>query len=355
MEVFQKDHFSSGHKALSEPSASVRQEVADTLGEHYGLPLEETDTVNEFQGLGVNSRNFQLTTSQGNFVLKKNLKQSSKQQFEAQLVVANETGLHVSAMPTVRRTRRGSLIASDDKGRLWVLSDLFEGDHFTGSGGQIEAVAHKLVRFRKALAQAPSAKNLPVFASAEKNAATHETLRSFFELEDRIEQFFPPAESAVLKNNSDLLREALQLTRSYSTANQSSYAPTHIDLHPHNLLVARDGEVAILDYDSLFVTDSVQFMSYSALKLLRQVACIKGKKYAISAMDEFLDTEIIADTTRSGCAAVTEVLRRIAIILDLNMRKVDTEWNSVLGMLLCNLKEAAVLFQLEIYIEQLAD
>ena len=34
MEIFEKDLFSSGHRSFSVPSASVSQEVADTLGNH---------------------------------------------------------------------------------------------------------------------------------------------------------------------------------------------------------------------------------------------------------------------------------------------------------------------------------
>lgn len=346
MEIFEKDLFSSGHRSLSVPSASVSQEVADTLGRDYGLFLEGSDSVKEFGGLGVNSKNFRLATSQGDFVFKKNLKQFSEHEYETQLAVANETGLHGFAMPAVRQTKSGRLIAFGSEGCFWTLSDFFEGDHFTGSSSQMESVAEKLVFFHEALVSAPSAENLPVFESAEKNASAHDTFQSVFELEDRLDQYFPPTDCTALKAHSGLLRRALELSRSFTCGRRFTCAPTHIDLHPHNLLVAANGEVAILDYDAVFVTDRAQFMSYSALKLLRQVACTKGRQAAVAGLDLLFGMKLLSDRTQSGAAAVTEVLRRIALILDLNLRKGNREWNSVLGMLLCNLREAIVIFRL---------
>lgn len=348
MEIFKADLFSSGKRVFSRPSPSVQLEIAETLKKHYELFLIESNSANEFGGLGVNSKNYLVGTTNGQFVLKKILKKTSEEQYEIQLAVANQSGLLGFTMPVVRPTAEGRMIARGVEGCLWVLSDFFEGDHFTGEDDQFSVATDKIVMFHKALDHAPSARDLPVFDLENKNKAAKDTFQEFFELEKKLVKIFPERDVHLLKNHFNIIHKALESSDKFLSNHQASCTPTHIDLHPHNLLVSPEGEVAIIDYDAVFLTDRVQFVAYSALKLLRQVAYSSGRQHAMAGLELFLRMHEFSDVRKVGAAALTEVLRRIALVLDLNIRHRNTEWNTVLAMLLSNLQEAALLFELEL-------
>jgi Ser/Thr protein kinase RdoA (MazF antagonist) len=348
MEIFRSDSFSSGKRVFSRPSASVLQDIAETLKNHYELFLIEANSVKEFGGLGVNSKNYLCGTEKGRFVLKKILKKTSLEQYEIQLASANQSGLLGFTMPVVRPTIEGRMIAPGGDGCLWVLSDFFEGDHFTGDGNQISVAIDKIAKFHKALEESPSARELPVFDVGNKNNAAKKTFQDFFKLENQLEKYFPERDVNLLNSHFTIIRRALEISIKNSPGHKAFYSPTHIDLHPHNLLVSPEGEVAIIDYDAVFLTDRFQFVSYAALKLLRQVAHSSGREHAMAGLDLFLRMLELPDAKIAGAASITEVLRRIALVLDLNIRHRNTGWNTVLAMLLSNLREAAVLYQIDL-------
>ena len=127
--------------------------------------------------------------------------------------------------------------------------------------------------------------------------------------------------------------------------------PNHIDIHPHNLLYMKDELKAIIDYDSIKLTPVGYGIAFSSMKLCRQSIaenpelCPKKTGYLFkeklrnnlniqkSWMDNFLNLSLV------------EIMRRICIIINLNIDKQNTDWNRVLPIQLSHLKEAQILFE----------
>ena len=125
----------------------------------------------------------------------------------------------------------------------------------------------------------------------------------------------------------------------------------HFDLHPHNILVGGGKVAAVLDFEACKVMPVGFALGFAALKQCRQAMTLHplsadprrvGSLYA----DHLLRTcpRVRGLIAHFGDLAVAEVLRRICIILRLNVENGDKKWNKVLAVQLRHLVEARALF-----------
>jgi len=124
----------------------------------------------------------------------------------------------------------------------------------------------------------------------------------------------------------------------------------HFDIHPHNLLMKKNKITAILDLSSLKNMPIGYALSYSFLKILRQhLTNYKIHKKHKLLVNNFikkvnkkfklkLKKEIICDL------AMTEILRRIVIILKKNIYSNDQSLNHIMPVLINNMIECKILF-----------
>ena len=116
-----------------------------------------------------------------------------------------------------------------------------------------------------------------------------------------------------------------------------------------------DGKVAaFLDFDSLMWAPLKMMLGFSAYKLLRQSISMKinriSKQEIRGVLDEYLEgvykylPELRTEKKVLALFACTEICRRIAHILRLNIQENNIEWNHVLAIQISGLKEVIILF-----------
>lgn len=141
-----------------------------------------------------------------------------------------------------------------------------------------------------------------------------------------------------------------------SKAMESEQGLVHIDIHPHNVIMNNGKLAAFLDFDSLMHAPLKIMIGFSAYKLLRQIVCKKKKKLSRQSTDDLVESylegiykylpELRSDKKIIGLFALTEICRRIAYILRLNIQENNSEWNHVLAIQISGLKEVEQLFAL---------
>jgi hypothetical protein len=125
----------------------------------------------------------------------------------------------------------------------------------------------------------------------------------------------------------------------------------HFDLHPHNLLVSGGKVAAVLDFEACKIVPVGFALGFAALKQCRQAMTLQqstgdprlvGSLYASHLLRACPSARELI--THLGDLAVAETLRRICIILRLNLENGEKKWNKVLPVQLGHLVEARSLF-----------
>jgi hypothetical protein len=141
--------------------------------------------------------------------------------------------------------------------------------------------------------------------------------------------------------------EALSASSMVSGRTQAA----HFDLHPHNLLVSGGKVAALLDFEACKMMPVGFALGFAALKQCRQAMTLLppisdprllGSRYNDHLLRTCPSARVFASNL--GDLAVAEVLRRICIILRLNLENGEKKWNKVLGVQLGHLAEARALF-----------
>ena len=166
---------------------------------------------------------------------------------------------------------------------------------------------------------------------------------------------FPQVEYDALVSSSGILSAASLQVEEQIVRFIDPPVPSHIDIHPHNILINSAGQPVFVDIDSLQVAGRIQCLAFATYKLARQYVVyeqLQGSPREISRTTrEFVERLCrvanigYEDYRKFPFGAMVEVLRRIALIADLNMHSQNREWNAVLHMQLDALREIPLLFE----------
>ena len=127
----------------------------------------------------------------------------------------------------------------------------------------------------------------------------------------------------------------------------------HFDLHPHNILVRKEKIISFLDIESCKQMNAGYALAFCCLKICKQTISenkIKdlgvAKKYVEIFRKKvslnYPDIDILFPYF--FYFSTSEVLRRILIIFNQNLKSINT-WNKVLEIQIDHLKEAKLLFK----------
>ena len=124
----------------------------------------------------------------------------------------------------------------------------------------------------------------------------------------------------------------------------------HFDIHPHNLLIKENKVAGVLDLSSLKIMPVGYALSYSFLKILRHhLSNYKNKKNHKLLVNNFIkkaNKKLKSKFNKENIhdLAMTEILRRIVIILRRNIYSNDHTLNHIMPVLINNLIECRILF-----------
>jgi aminoglycoside phosphotransferase (APT) family kinase protein len=324
---------------------SALDEVLSRLPQTH-LPLvadpEKSDA------FGINSSNFRLKTTKGVFVLKRWSDQAIPRDVHNTLGIMAWLASRQLPVPAPVEIQQDSFTLSIGSG-TWSLFPFVEGDYFSGADDELCAAAEATGRLMETLTLLPATR-LPSEGPAQMTAADGELLRRVKHVSKNWDLLLGTEHAEVLALSWPVLMaewEALSAKNIVSGRIQAA----HFDLHPHNLLINEGKVVALLDFEACKVMPLGFALGFAALKQCRQAMTLRpqmsdprlvGSLY----LDHLLLTLPCAHqfATHLGDLAVAEVLRRICIILRLNLEKGERKWNKVLGTQLGHLGEARALF-----------
>lgn len=348
MQLFQSDLFSQsrpGWVELDPVALSSLNKVLSFLPPSF-LPLrvlpEQSDA------LGINSSNFRLTTSNGMYVLKRWSKQVTSHGVENILAIMTWLESKQMPVPGPAKFKDGKLLLFLNS-RMWSLFPYVAGEYFSGSDAQLRFAAGMSGQLTEVLSGLPLT-DWPGRGPAHMTEADRALLSEIEGVSNQWDKLFG-GEYANLLNEcwTNVINEWTRISRSPPHAGPLQVV--HFDLHPHNLLVKSSKVVAVLDFEACKVMPVGYAVGFAALKQCRQTmvgsnrseAPAKlGQHYVEHLTNAYPDARIFS--RHLGDLAVCESLRRICVILRLNLEDDNQDWNKILPVQIAHLAEARALF-----------
>jgi hypothetical protein len=297
---------------------------------------------------GINSNNFRFQSGGKAYVLKRWSQKANIHDLHIILNIMFWLGSEQLPVTSPLQFRQGQLLLKVKSG-LWSLFPFIEGNYFSGSDNELKVAAEMTARITKTLRKLPREINLgfgPQYFSNRESLV-------FCKTEDEFNNWG----SLFGLENSELLHEWWPIIRAEwdrlkkSPPDSGVIQAAHYDMHPHNILIEKNQISAILDFESCKQMDPGYAYGFAALKQCRQVvatslrpfdAQIIGAEYMSILQDHDYFCKSFAN--QLGDFAVSEVLRRICLILELNLSQRNTNWNHVLAIQITHIGEARALF-----------
>ncbi len=344
-ELFAPDIFSKPRPVFNAVVPAVCADIADILEKHYRIDRDEIASVTGLDGLEINSRNFKVVAGGKTYALKRSGKNARLDDSRNQLEISQSLNMMGASLPRIIFSQDLPYVLRDD-GHFWILSDFIEGTYFSGSSAHYLSVMDAVVSLQASLEVCEAARSLPLSPASDSWNDTAHIFEEFFNRVSEWSVMFPESEFHILLQESDHIRACLEKVALYELTSRKNILPTHIDLHPHNILMKNDVFPVIVDIDSLQRTDKMQSLAFAVFKLTRQhIVQEKPENLAAPAQKFMRALNMSADDIQIFYhAAMAEILRRVGIIIALNMRQSNREWNKVLPLQLMALYEVSYIF-----------
>lgn len=346
MNPFEADFFSSSKPIWYDCLEERTNEIRKLVSHHFPSLDKLENKVKQVGGIEINSNNYCIENLHGKFLLKN---------WGISLNLNDINGIcELTSSLTKRNLPVSKLIPAFNQSLVisynnqnWSLFQFDNSDFYSGTVQELKEVAQATGLLFTNLS------NIDDYLISLKkpeicSPKDYQLFKVFFANPDVVYKVFKDSEIELLKSYKKLLQNEIELVFN-SEYNLGAFQFSHFDLHPHNILM-KDGKVSsFLDLDSIRLMESGYALSFASLKLCRQSVVktgLKPKDVAniwLNNLDEYLpnNKEFFPFI---GDLAIAEVLRRIAIILRLNIVDRNPNWNAFLSVQLNHLKEARLLF-----------
>lgn len=343
---FQLDRFSASGPKWIPLSISEKNNVSslvETLKARYFSTIGEVVDVHKIAGLEINSSNLRIEGSVSSLVVKL-LDVQDSAMFESQVHIYEYIKNLGLPGPRILGGDNGELF-----GRPFIAMDYITGRYFSGSKLDLSLVGSAIREFHQGFSdcKALTFPDLPVLQSNSKHILTE-----FLATKDGWDSKFGEDLAFMLRQNIDLLIDTeARCSASLSTLLAAERAILHVDLHPHNIIVGAS-QASVIDVDSLKNVAWPSALGFCFYKLARQVIALNGaEKTNYSDLKDFFEIIVsgfgISGTRVGLCflGGLTEILRRILIILEGNLGPRVSPWNQVLEIQIQAISEMNLLYK----------
>jgi hypothetical protein len=233
------------------------------------------------------------------------------------------------------------------KKNIITLYPYLDGNLFSGNKKQFNSTINEIINTFYVLSKIKLDNKLNALNYFKKNE--NQIINQISKNEKKIELFFKNEKRFNFSKHANLiLYEWKRLRKKKIFPGKKQLV--HFDIHPHNLLMKNNKLVGILDLSSLKNMPIGYALSYSFLKILRQhlsnYKINKNCKFLVNnfikKVNKKLKLKFNKETIRD--LAMTEILRRIVIILKKNIHLNDQSLNHIMPVLINNMIECRVLF-----------
>lgn len=350
--LFLPDIFSRNVPEFKSCSDDTTAEVIEVLKHIYKLDVPSGSTIEKLVGLEINSKNYRITLPSRQLALKQTNRINENATVANQLALSQlllERGIN---FPRLLRSHEGDYVSVHNNSS-WILGDFVSGKYYSGQNDESAGLG-VLLGSMQGILDNLDVKDLPVSNIVSNWQETRSVFAEFYKMESDWPHIFPAQDYLLLNDNYEALRKSIDVVEDFKATVIDRPVVTHIDLHPHNILVNNSGKLIVLDVDSLQVSYRLQSIAFAFYKLMRQH--VISNKIGLSVENIGNAVQGFAMHYSKGCkldksdfgnlqsAAMVEVVRRIGIIIRLNMVHRNTEWNRVLIMHMSALAEIPYLF-----------
>lgn len=312
------------------------------LGEQHSSSLGKVVDIHKVAGLEINSSNLLLEGSVGSLVVKLlNDQESANLDYQVHIYE------HIKKLglpgPHILSCDNGELL-----GRPFIVMPYIPGKYFSGSKQHLDLSSNAIKEFHQGFTD-NGALVFPELQVLQSNS--NNILTEFLATKDGWDSKFGSDLTFMLRASIDVLIDTeAKCSARLSTLLDLEKSILHVDLHPHNIIVGAN-QAIIIDIDSLKSVAWPSAIGFCFYKLARQVIATQvTDKTDFSGLKDFF--EIISsdyDATQSKIqlcflGGLTEILRRIIIILEGNLNQQVSPWNSVLEIQIRSISEIHFLF-----------
>ena len=344
-ELFKSDYFSKSSPTYSKVEDKDYHIIKEIFKNYYTEYFDNFTEINKIDSLDGNSKNYLILLSNTKSIIFKNISNIKDiDLLKNKIEVSNKIFNTTSLLPKFLLNDLGEYFSKDNN-NFWLASEFFDGRSFNGSMKHTDYTCKALSRLLFNL------KNHEKI-NTDIELDTHSTfinvntiLSSFYNNKLDFKSSFPlDIFNLLLENKNFILNTLSKIDLSFIS--RDDFQLTHIDLHPHNVLISKSNDVCFIDIDSLMLGSLKKSIGFMIYKMGRQFYIYNAKKNNICRL--FLqklnlkdEDSIVSDLRSATCL---EILRRISIIIECNMLKQDTRWNSMLGIQINALHEIPFIF-----------
>lgn len=298
--------------------------------------------VHKAKGLEINSSNFMIQGSSRSMVIKL---LDIKNSFNLKNQIKIYEHINNLRLP-------GPLFIGSDNGKLlgrpFLAIEYIPGQYFSGSNRDLYHAGFAIQELHTGFKNC-SELLLPESPILQSNP--NEILTEFIDNKNLWNSKFDSNLLSIIQKNIDLITE----TESKCSANlpmllNEEKSNFHIDLHPHNIIIGTN-RATIIDIDSFKKVEWPSAIGFCFFKLSRQAIAFQGTKnisYSnLRCFFETISSRHVENKHRiSLCffGGLTEILRRILIILEGNLGYEISPWNQVLEIQIKAISEIYFLY-----------
>ena len=349
LELFKKDIFSNSKPIFREINKKDYDKFKFILEEFLPDNLENLKKIEKlYSGLEKNSNNFKVTFFDNTkYALKRLSPLSDLHSLLIRLELIEDLTHKSNSIVRPLRNRKNKF-TFHIHGYIWILTEFFDGDYFSGDITEIDSIGKTIVNFHKNLKLSSKSKKIPIFNQFKSLKIVVNNLKRFLSKEEDWHNLFSQEECYLMNVSKEVLKNSIFNIQEYFIDVEEDNIPIHIDLHPHNLLINKKMQSILLDLDSIFLGNYNLALGFCCYKLGRQII-INNKSRKIYPAKLLLDSLNI-DFNREvllnyqNCA-LYEILRRFSIITELNIKSKDRSWNKIIPVHLAGLSEIPLIFR----------
>ena len=257
-EPFGPNNHSVFNLRWKEASSDVKAEVLNILSRDYEVGV--VDEVKQVDAWERNSNNFKISSSNGDFLLRKNIKDDENTLLFTESVCQHLRQNNVPA-PICTPGKNGDLHILF-KGHLWQLFEFIPGMHFRGSKEELSDVGKNIGRLHVALGSLSVKEKRP-----SKTDWVLEKWDSIFEF---AHGKTGPIDKIVEHNQELLLNEATYISNKRDAYSDCTRQFVHLDLHPHNVIFDGNSLCAFLDFSDVNLSELARDVGQACHRFVRQ-------------------------------------------------------------------------------------
>jgi len=348
LDIFKKDLFSDYIPKWQNATTEAVCDICEVLKNYFPDPISFDEEPSQVGAFEINSSNFKISVHKKKFLLKRWDQAAQLEKVENQLallMLLKAKNVPVPEPVLSQKRKNFSLINN----RIWVLFEFLEGEYFKGTKSQVISAAKSIGRLSSELKSLPL--NLIISNGPQQLLpADREILRLYSQKKPMWEEILGAEYALLLGQNFDHIVENWDQS-AIEKAFGGKPQVIHYDLHPHNILMSESDVVGILDFDACSVLAPGVALGFSVMKLVRQAVVFNGLKTTAAELGNLFISELIKEDSQIetfaqsfNSLAKSEVLRRIVLILKLNLEKSDKRWNHVLPVQIGHLYECDLIF-----------